>query len=195
MTSAQGPVFKAPDSVRRGLILVVTAVVIGFLLLSARNDPVQVVAGNTTDAPTSTSSGVPSTTELPTPLPPDITVQVANAGTGISGAAGRVTDQLETLGYNTVEPTNTIDETLEDSLLLYGPGFFANAKALAADLGLGDDAVQPMPTDPASLVQDYLDPDVMMLLGLTEAEAANPTDTGAGTTSTVTTDTTALGEE
>ncbi len=74
----------------------------------------------------------------------DSTVLVLN-GTYRGGHAGDTTTQLESLGYTTVVPDNADRE--ETTIVAYKPGFCAEAERLAADLGLPDARVEPVPAE------------------------------------------------
>jgi hypothetical protein len=80
--------------------------------------------------------------------PTTINVVVAN-GSGISGAAGEVSDRLAALGYPTPIPTDTTapaEETPLDTVYYAThPDTSPQARQVAADLGLPDTAVQPYP--------------------------------------------------
>ncbi len=183
----------------RGLVIVAVAVVIGLLLLRTTvDDPVEAgteavetatvtetevetpTDGDETTNPdpaTDPDGTDPETAVDPTPVDvrptEEVNVQVANAGTGVAGAAGRVTDTFQTLGYVTGTPTNTLDLDLPgDSVVHFESGYLAEATIVAQELGLGPDAVQPLPTaDPASLVDSYENPNILILLGANQAPA------------------------
>jgi hypothetical protein len=99
------------------------------------------------------------------------TVVVAN-GSGISGAAGRMSDDLEAAGFTMGTPTNSTAEASESVVYYDEDGATAavvkaDADALAAALGgltvlaLPDD----VPTDSGSL-----DGDILLVLGTDEAD-------------------------
>jgi len=125
------------------------------------------------EAPVTEAPGETVTT-LPVDVrdPAEVLVQVVNAKTGVNGAAGRLTDQLEALGYVAAEPTNTIEEVLQDSLIYYEPGYLAEANKLATELNFAiQDVVQPLPSDPASIVDSFESPNVLVMLGVNQATA------------------------
>lgn len=146
----------AQGSVARGAILVAVAVVIGVLLL--RDDDAattQVAVGSDTAGEIDDGAVVDdggevvdpdSTTTTPTTEavrpPSEVKVLVAN-GSGVNGAAGGATDALEALGYVTATPANA--ERVPETIVYYTTGFEAEAEALAAAIGAGEDAVTPMP--------------------------------------------------
>lgn len=79
---------------------------------------------STTLLPTTTTSEVP-----PVRQPGEITVEVLNA-VGISGIAGRLTDQLRIDGYLMLEPDNNTTR-LDTSQVLYREEFGAEAAEIA----------------------------------------------------------------
>ena len=131
-------------------ILVVGAVVFGALWMFARatdSDPLAVttttsstVLGTTvsTTAPTTTSTTVATTTSTTSITvgevrePSEITVLVLNA-VGTPGLAGRLTERLAGLGYETLT-ADDYDPPLDQSRVWYRPGFGAEALELAAQI-------------------------------------------------------------
>lgn len=75
----------------------------------------------------------------------DTTVMVLN-GTPRNGHAGASTDDLEERDYSTMTPGNA--KIRPFSSIEYAVGFCAEAVRLAADLGLPDTEVRPLPEDP-----------------------------------------------
>lgn len=75
----------------------------------------------------------------------DTTVMVLN-GTPRNGHAGATTDDLEDLDYSTMTPGNA--KIRPFSSIEYDVGFCAEAVRLAADLGLPETEVRPLPEDP-----------------------------------------------
>ena len=100
---------------------------------------------------------------------PSALVLVANAGTGVSGAAGRVAAEVATGGFETLAAVNGTGPALGASLIHYQPGFRVAAEAVAAIVGVDNNAVALMPTDPP--VSDLGGADVLVLLGLADALA------------------------
>lgn len=91
-------------------------------------------ATTTTVAPTTTTTSTTTTTTVPvieSRPPGDVTVLVLNS-VGTAGLAGRVTELLSGLGYNTLEPDN-YEPRLEQSLIWYKEGFGPDAQDLAAN--------------------------------------------------------------
>ena len=101
----------------------------------------QAVASEPTLAPTTTAEQA---------LPPsEVTVLVLNSTT-ISGLAGRLTEEIAGLGYDTLEADNYATP-LDDSVLWYAAGYEDQAEELARVLP--DMDVQPNPEAPlANLV-------------------------------------------
>lgn len=94
-------------------------------------------------SPPSPSATPPATTTAtPAPTPPAITVVVLNS-IGESGLAGRVTDYLAELGYQ----TGTADDfatRLDTTTVYYPEGYEADARALAALAPGSGTAVAPV---------------------------------------------------
>jgi hypothetical protein len=98
----------------------------------------------------------------PSPRPPqEVTVLVANAS-GVTGAAGSLTDNLAGAGYQTVEATNA-PETSETTQVLFAEGFDREAAAVAEQIRAPADGVAPLPGPPPVELQGAR---VLVLLGL-----------------------------
>lgn len=116
----------------------------------------------TTVPPTTTTTSQPTTTIAPTTTIPDIevrppgevTVLVLNS-VGTLGLAGRVTEELATLGYDMLEPDN-FESFLERTRIWYKPGFGPDATDLAANF---PDAVTEFNPD------EIPEADIVVLLG------------------------------
>lgn len=98
------------------------------------------------------AAGVTSTTETTAPTapadeprpPPEVRVIVFNAAQ-LDGGAGRLTERVVELGYQTLTPSNA--PTQAETVVLFKPGFEAEAAALAT--GIGPVATtQPLPEPP-----------------------------------------------
>ena len=178
------------DGAFRGLLLVGVAVVIGVVLLASGLDDSSVsvrsaqeeagednVATDTgDDATDTTDTVVPSNVD-----PSAIAVIVAN-GSGVSGAAGAVTEQLIALGYNPGTPTDATSEVPLDTVYFL-PGSQESAERVATDLGLGPEAVLEMPTPPPADQAAIGLAQVLVVLGSSPgglAEGATATSTPAG---------------
>ena len=68
-------------------------------------------------------------------------------GTATSGVAKRVSDPLATAGYQTAPPGNATAD-VEATQVFFGPGFEAEAAAVATAIGAPAGAVQPLPATP-----------------------------------------------
>ena len=131
----------------KGVILVVVAVVIGLVLLrddgastaqvtvGAEDNPAEAEDPETTSSTTPTTAAVRATSE--------VKVLVAN-GSGVNGAAGAKTTELEALGYVTANPTDA--ERVTATVVYFIDGYEAEAKALATSIGAAETAVTMIPT-------------------------------------------------
>jgi hypothetical protein len=88
---------------------------------------------------------VTTTTTLPPRQPGEVTVRVGNAAqrAGIAAAGG---DRLGTLGYNVVDLKNAPPRAT--SVVYHAEGYEAEARAIAAALGIPEAAVGPVPPNP-----------------------------------------------
>lgn len=125
-----------------------------------------------TAAPTTTTTAPPATTTTTT-LPPlelvteGATVIVANAS-GINGSAGRMSDQLEAVGFTMGEATNSSESQLEVSKVYHdpdNPDALAVAESVALALGGGDIEVLEL-TVPAPLSDPDSIGDATVLLAM-----------------------------
>lgn len=87
-------------------------------------------APSATDLSTSTSSSTPGTTTTTVPVrpPEEVHVVVLNS-ISVGGVAGRLTQELEEAGYQTLEAAN-YDPEQDPSRIWYRPGFSAEANEL-----------------------------------------------------------------
>jgi len=112
----------------------------------------------TTDASTTTSSTAPATTTTTVPVrPPDeVRVSVLNS-VGVAGAAGRLTEELEAAGYQTL-PAGDYSPEQDPSRIWYRPSFSAEANELLVYVPGAQ--VEPLP-------EPDLEPgaDVIIILG------------------------------
>lgn len=169
----------------KGALLVAIGVLIGVLVLgSGLSSPnpgsvtVEQASGSDTttttaadgDTTTTTAAGGDTSTTLPntsttggttpsTNPPNEVRVLVAN-GTDIPGAASEVQSQLVALGYNALSPQN--GPPSETSWVYYEPGYEADARAIANQLGMTQDQVAPMPEPPPL---DTLEANILVLIG------------------------------
>lgn len=128
-----------------GILIVAALVFLGLSALSSPNGPSTTstaVSVGTSAMPvtsaTSVTTSMPSTTASSTTTttaqlraPEEIRVQVLNA-IGVAGLAAEVSQDLSTLGYQTLEPGN-YQPTLPQSRVWYVAGFQAEAFELAAE--------------------------------------------------------------
>jgi len=178
----------------RGLALIAFAVILGLVLLQSTADgPDAATSGTSATAPATTqpSDGDTTTTtegegsETSTTVEGDTTTTTEPNGdlkprnelrlivvnvNGITGSAGKLTDQIKAFGYITEEGTNGTGEDIPDSIIYYEPGFAAEANRLAADdLQWSLEQVQQKPADiPADLPEDT-ELHFVIMLGKAEA--------------------------
>ena len=155
----------------RGVVLVAVAVVIGFFVLRALDDtgagPADVATspGATEPAAEGGEGGgdpAPDTTAAPEARPPsEVVVLVANAS-GVQGAAGAQSAELQGGGYQVAPETNAPNQ-VQTTQILPVEGWEAEAAVLAAMIGAPEDAVQAMPDPPP--VEDLAGANVLVLLG------------------------------
>ncbi len=110
---------------------------------------------------------------------------VAN-GSGVSGAAGAVTEMLVAVGYNPGAPTDTNVPTSETALdtvyyITTPESFEAQAQQVAADLGLPAESVLEMPATLPVAPEDLGLAAVLVVLGSSPGGLAT-TATGATVT-------------
>jgi hypothetical protein len=141
----------------RGVALVVAAVLVGLFLLRNGLDSSATVTSTGTDQGTdssvdggSDSSGTDdagtTTTTLGVRTPGETKTIVLN-GSGVGGAAKRISNTLAGLGYDLTNPdgdNSTIKPTTTQ--VLYTDGFQAEAAGVAAALGAPADGVQALGT-------------------------------------------------
>lgn len=162
-----------------GIVIIAIAVLIGVVLVfrGLSDTPGElggptvddVVATTTTvdrDAPPPTDAA--QSTTLPAPAPADVVVVVAN-GSGISGLAGRTSDELRALGYQTLEPAN-VDEGAITTSVYFVEGSEPAAVEVAASLNLPATAVKPLPAP--SPVASLGEAVVLVVLGADFTSAA-----------------------
>ena len=148
----------------RGGLLIAIAIIIGIVLLQAIDDGSGPIGDGgtttTTVAPTTTTTAASTTTTKPTTSttkkggatgatgavrpPAQVTALVQN-GSGRSGAATTLTNQLRSLGYQTLTPGDAPAQT--GNTVYYASGFQKECTTLATVAG-GTAAVKPMPSPP-----------------------------------------------
>lgn len=108
----------------------------------------------TTRATTTTGATSTTSTTLALQAPGEISVLVLNAE-GTAGLAGEVSSLLQSLGYQTLEPSN-YRPLLSQTRVWYAEGFEGEAFALAAEFP--DALVEQMPAD-------FGDAEIVVVLG------------------------------
>jgi hypothetical protein len=172
-----------PSNTGRAVLLLAIAVILGVALLHELDN------GSTTTAlaskPAAKASSQPavtpsSTTTVPLRSPAEIKVLVAN-GVGVAGAATKVAQRLQPIGYQLAKPGNTINKETVSSVQ-YAAGYQAEALVLATSLGLPSSVVQALPT-PAP-VQDMQTSSIVVIIGndLAATGTANGATTNGATT-------------
>ena len=138
-------------------------------------DPVVVttepVTGDEDDADAvAPTSAVPTTTEVlfttPTHYPNEVKILVAN-GSGVSGAAGKVTDLLSPLGWTMESPANA-DKT-GTTRVYYRNGYQADARKIVEHFGEIPSLLEKMPTGglevPAKAEDRVANANIVVILG------------------------------
>lgn len=180
---------QAESAPVRGLLLIGIAVLIGLLFLSKGFDNGGVdidtagLPSSETTIPSGVGSGTSDTTgdiiagtggETPTTAvpPASLLVYVAN-GSGVAGAAGVATTELQTAGYSAAIPPEGSAPTTPTTIVYYyqdaTTNYQGDAQAVAAVLGAQPTAVQPLPADPGF---DIKNATVVVWLGPDIAQAA-----------------------
>jgi len=115
-------------------------------------------SGGTPATVTTTTTAKAPTTTLPKA---QTKVQVANAS-ATPGAATKITQQLQTLGWNTLPPVNATAQ-VPSSKIYYAQGRKAAARSVAADLKLPKSSIAPLTTSVP--VPGAAGDDVVVLVG------------------------------
>ena len=178
----------------RGIILIAIAVLVGVVLLGKGLDDStpRVSTDESSASDTDDSSddeggegeGTGDTVSSPVD-PSTINVVVAN-GSGVSGAAGQISESLAALGYPPPLATDAFaeaDTPLDTVYYATNPDSSAQAQQVAADLGLPDSSVLPYPAEGATppAPADIGLAQVLVVLGSSPNMLAT---SGAGTTAT-----------
>jgi hypothetical protein len=162
----------------RGMIVVVVALVVGVLLI-VKGGGGSVVAdqGDAIDATTTTvagAGGATSTTQKATTstvTPPAQLKVIAANGSQIKGLAARTKTQLGNAGYTSVVATDATTQA-STSIVYFAAGFEADAKAVAAVLGMPPARLGDMPAQvPVASVGDAK---VVIILGPDAPNAVAP---------------------
>ena len=107
-----------------------------------------------------------TTTTLAVVPPGQVTLLVAN-GTSVSGAAGRVSSELVSLGYQSPKVANA-STLVSSTTIYYAPGFQGNAQAVATFLNVSG-SVEPISSSaPVTSIQGI---DVLVVVGPTLASS------------------------
>jgi hypothetical protein len=153
------------------IVLAVVAVVAGFLILDNITgdspDSGGPVGSPTTTAPTVTETT--TTTTEPQLVLEGATVVVANAS-GVTGSAGRMSDELAGVGFTMATATNATNR-LEQSVVHADPANAA-AQAVAESVArtMGGLAVEPLPSPLPVEGGSIGDAGVLVLLGSAQAD-------------------------
>jgi hypothetical protein len=132
----------------RGLIVVAIALILGILILK-NGFSSSATPGGTTAPKNSTTTTAPaqSTTTAPAATTTvdrsKFTVLVANAS-GVSGAAGRLTDKMKSDGY-VMAPATDATTKADQTVVYYVNGYQAQAADVAAYLNVGPPQAMPSP--------------------------------------------------
>ena len=127
-------------------------------------------ADSGSDAPATTEAPAPTTTQdlfpKPTHAPNEVNVLVAN-GSGVSGAAGKVTDMLSPLGWAMESPANA-DKTSVTGIY-YKTGFSSDAEVIQEHFGEAPSILSQFPAGGLSVPDGTLDridnADIVVVLG------------------------------
>jgi hypothetical protein len=127
-------------------------------------------ADSGSDAPATTEAPAPTTTQdlfpKPTHAPNEVNVLVAN-GSGVSGAAGKVTDMLSPLGWAMESPANA-DKTSVTGIY-YKTGFSSDAEVIQEHFGEAPSILSQFPAGGLSVPDGTLDridnADIVVILG------------------------------
>jgi hypothetical protein len=190
-----------PSNTGRAVLLLAIAVILGVALLHELDNGSTntALASKPADKQATQPAVTPSsTTTLPLRTPADVKVLVAN-GVGVAGAASKVANRLQPIGYQLAKPGNTTNKETVSSVQ-YAAGYQGEALALATSLGLPSSAVQALPTP--SPVQDMQSSSVLVIVGndLAATGTANGATTQSGnatnplTNGPLTTNTTVAGQ-
>ena len=162
--SPNEPAARSPRSIDhlnlpRALLITAGFAIAAFFFLN-NGTTTQTTGGGptTTAAPASTTTKPSTTTTVPRS---QIKVQVANAST-VAGAATKITQQLQTLGWNTLPPVNATAQS-PASKVYYAQGRQAAATEIASELKLPASSVAPLTTSVP--VPGAAGDDVVVLVG------------------------------
>jgi hypothetical protein len=145
----------------RGALLVAAAVVLGVVLIRSGLDTDDALSAGSGSSGTTTTTDGATTTSVAARPPGEVVVLVAN-GSGVDGAAGRLTTTIAEAGYQTATETNT--PRVPTTTIYFTPGYEREAAALARTLSPdAAPATEAMPS-PAP-VSDLAGAHVLVVLG------------------------------
>jgi hypothetical protein len=184
------------DTNVRGLMVLLVALVVGFVLLASwpsDDDSSSGASTNTTidtsdldDSTTTTAEAAATTTTAANTsdkAPSEVSVIVLN-GSGKTGAAAAASTTIGNSGFNMLQPADA-PARIPTTTVFYAEGFQADAEAIAAIVGKGADAVKPIAE--ANLGAAAGDADVAVVLGEDTAPVGTTTTVaGSGATTTTT---------
>lgn len=182
------PSLPAPSTGTMGAVVAVVALVLGFLILRDVNagggGGSTIDGGSNSSVPNTDGTGA-STTTLPSTI--GFTTQVANAS-GVAGSAGKMTTDLQALGYVVQPAKNVAAGTAKRSKtgVFYKVGCEGSAQKIANALGGNVDIAampEPVPVEDGTIG----DACVLVLLGTDLAGKALPGVAGNGNLNTTTT--------
>ena len=194
---------SAGQAAGRGLLLLVGAVIVGWLLLRGVNDKPSVPSASpvttadtadTADTAADVTAAVPADGSSPvtSPVTPTVTrrapamvnVLVIN-GSGKNRAASKVADNLKTSSYNVRKSVDANSPTLA-ATVYFNPDFQTEASDIALILGISG-MIQPMPTPEPIKAGIKAEPhDILVVVDAAMAArfAGAATGTGAAPTAT-----------
>ena len=153
--SASAPTTEAPDPGDAGTGA-------GSSSGSTDTTPTTAATTPTTVVPTTTAPPMPE----PTHAPNEVKVLVAN-GSGVSGAAGKVTDMLSPLGWAMESPANADKTSI--SGIYYKAGYARDARVVQEHFGEDPNILQQIPTSglavPANAEERVANADIIIILG------------------------------
>ena len=103
-----------------------------------------------------------STTASGGNAPSSVNVAVLN-GTTVTGLAAEIAQQIEQAGYVRGTVTNSPDQSRSATIVSFREGSRSDALKVAQQIGVGEDAVQPL--DPSDAVTAGEDADVVVIVG------------------------------
>lgn len=174
----RGPARRADEGGGRstGKVLgIVAGVVLGVVVVGF--GAMQLLGGDDAPAPSTTApattpepaagSGSEESTRTSTTgsggnSPSSVNVAVLN-GTTVTGLAAEIAQQVEQAGYIRGTVTNSPDQSRSATIVSFREGSRGDALKVAQQIGVGEDAVQPL--DPSDAVTAGEDADVVVIVG------------------------------